>query len=202
MDTRWMSADFFFVTGSVISCAQNRKPNQKLLMSWPTIITMTKMDRVLEKGEWELVIWVKKKPLNRFNLCSEYIWAVVQFKSKQSRICPQSLQLHLHPEVIHLNICTAAATCACERFHVMNIFIGNNRAIFVRLDALREERWMKVQGSHFWSGSKTSVACMSLQEDSQHWLVNRKQAHLVRVAFYGLTDSNSISREPEEDEFL
>lgn len=46
------------------------------------------------------------------------------------------------------------------------------------------------------------VACMSLQEGSQRRLVNRKQAHLVRVAFYGLTDSNSISREPEEDEFL
>lgn len=54
----------------------------------------------------------------------------------------------------------------------------------------------------FRSGSETSVACVSLQEDLQRRLVNRKQAHLVRVAFYGLTDSNSISWEPEEDEFL
>lgn len=36
-------------------------------------------------------------------------------------------------------------------------------------------------------------------EEAQHWLVNRKQADLVKVAFYGLTDNNSLFREPEDD---
>lgn len=37
-------------------------------------------------------------------------------------------------------------------------------------------------------------------EEAQHRLVNRKQADLVKVAFYGLTDTNSMFREPEEDD--
>lgn len=37
-------------------------------------------------------------------------------------------------------------------------------------------------------------------EEAQHWLVNRKLADLVKVAFYGLPDSSSMFREPEEDE--
>lgn len=71
--------------------------------------------------------------------------------------------------------------------------------VFVSLNTLIEE---SAGITFFLSGSETSVACVSLQEGLQRRLVNRKQAHLVRVAFYGLTDSNSISREPEEDEFL
>lgn len=74
--------------------------------------------------------------------------------------------------------------------------------VFVSLDAPIEESAGITSFFFFWSVSETSVACVSLQEGSQRRLVNRKQAHLVRVAFYGLTDSNSISREPEEDEFL
>lgn len=35
-------------------------------------------------------------------------------------------------------------------------------------------------------------------EEAQRRLVNRKQADLVKVAFYGLTDSNSVFWEPEE----
>lgn len=44
-------------------------------------------------------------------------------------------------------------------------------------------------------------SCLHVRsEEAQHWLVNRKQAHLVKVAFYGLSDSNSMFREPEEDD--
>lgn len=133
-----------------------------------------------------------KKPLQWFNICSKYIWALVKCKAKQSAMCPPS-----HPAVVHLNLCTADATCACESFHVM--FRVEWKGGFCLL--WRTDR-RKCRDHIFSTASETSVACVPLQEGLQRRLVNRKQPHLVRVAFYGLTDSNSISREPEEDTFL
>lgn len=142
-----------------------------------------------------------KTPLQWFNICLKIsMWAVVKGKAKRSTICPRSRQqLHLHPEgrppeQLMPHVLVRAPTW-------WTCLWGNKRVVF--LSALTH--WQKkVQGvlSFFRSSSETSVACVSLQEDLQRRLVNRKQAHLVRVAFYGLTDSNSISWEPEEDEFL
>lgn len=140
-------------------------------------------------AKWENV--QEKKPLTWLNIFSKYICTVVKCKAKQSRTCPQSQHLHLHPELIHLSICNM---CSWERpcdEHVCREIKGHG--------FLSAWTHWKCRDHIFLVWSRNVV---SLQEALQRRLVNRKQAHLVRVAFYGLTDSNSISREPEEDEFL
>lgn len=169
---RWKCSDIsftLFLAGVMIWRAWNRKSNQKLWAIETMCSDAKASSCVIYFYCCKMGKSKEKKPLKWFHICSKDIWAVVKREAKESAICPQA-----HPELNHLNICTAPTPRAPARASTWWRCLWGNERLPWRTDKGKCEDL----GFFFSCLLVKRQLAAALQEGLQRRLVNRKQAHL------------------------